>query len=91
MPPEYCPNCGTEVPPNARACPECGSCEETGWSEDNQFGGADIPDDTFDYEDFVGREFGSRKHQVRGLSPFWRGVALILVLVMLGFLLRAIL
>ncbi len=28
-----CPNCGAEVPINAKACPECGSDEETGWSE----------------------------------------------------------
>lgn len=28
-----CPNCGADVPLKARACPECGSDEETGWSE----------------------------------------------------------
>ena len=27
-----CPICGTDVPPKARACPECGSDNETGWS-----------------------------------------------------------
>lgn len=29
-----CPNCGAEVPWGALACPECGSDEETGWSEE---------------------------------------------------------
>jgi hypothetical protein len=28
-----CPNCGAAVPLKAKACPECGSDEETGWSE----------------------------------------------------------
>ncbi len=28
-----CPNCGAAVPVNAKACPECGSDAETGWSE----------------------------------------------------------
>ncbi|NJK63905.1 MAG: hypothetical protein HC921_15570 [Synechococcaceae cyanobacterium SM2_3_1] len=28
-----CPNCGANVPVKAKACPECGSDEETGWSE----------------------------------------------------------
>ena len=29
-----CPNCGAEVPAGAKACPECGSDERTGWNED---------------------------------------------------------
>jgi hypothetical protein len=28
-----CPNCGVDVPLKAPACPECGSDEQTGWSE----------------------------------------------------------
>jgi uncharacterized OB-fold protein len=28
-----CPICGADVPIKARACPECGSDEQTGWSE----------------------------------------------------------
>ena len=28
-----CPICGADVPIKARACPECGSDEKTGWSE----------------------------------------------------------
>jgi len=28
-----CPHCGIDVPISARACPECGSDRETGWSE----------------------------------------------------------
>lgn len=29
-----CPHCGAKVPTHAKACPECGSDKETGWSEE---------------------------------------------------------
>ena len=32
--PEVCPNCGADVPRNAKSCPECGSDESTGWSDE---------------------------------------------------------
>src|ERR1041384_1119375 len=38
MTPEICPNCGAEVPRQAKACPECGSDEKTGWSEEAHAG-----------------------------------------------------
>ena len=53
MPPEICPNCGAEVPPKARACPECGADEKTGWSEEAHASGLGLPDENFDYDDFV--------------------------------------
>jgi len=28
-----CPNCGFDVPQKAKACPHCGSDENTGWSD----------------------------------------------------------
>lgn len=77
MAPEICPNCGAEVPPNAKACPECGADEQTGWSEEARVGGVDLPDEDFDYDDFVQREFGGKKSPVpRGLHWFWWLVAL---------------
>lgn len=39
-----CPNCGAEVPLKALACPECGSDEDTGWSEDTMYDGLDLPE-----------------------------------------------
>jgi hypothetical protein len=33
-----CPHCGAAVPSDASACPECGSDEETGWSESAAYG-----------------------------------------------------
>ena len=63
-----CPHCGADVPLRARACPECGSDAETGWSEDADKWTAGIPagygpDDDFDYDDFVRREFGGEPHR----------------------------
>ena len=52
-----CPSCRAEVPAQAKACPECGSDEKTGWSEDAIYDGTDIEDpDEFDYEDWRRRE-----------------------------------
>ncbi|MFH1023537.1 MAG: zinc ribbon domain-containing protein [Planctomycetota bacterium] len=39
-----CPNCGAPVPERAKACPECGSDEKTGWSPDTLYDGLDLPD-----------------------------------------------
>jgi hypothetical protein len=79
MTPEICPNCGAEVPRNAKACPECGSDEQTGWSEETKADGLDLPEEKFDYEDYVKREFGPKKVVPHGISWFW-WVAAILVI-----------
>jgi len=77
MTPEICPNCGAEVPPNAKACPECGSDEQTGWSEETKADGLDLPEENFDYGDFVKREFGAKKALPHGISWFWWVVAIL--------------
>ncbi len=87
MPPNICPNCGAEVPPNAQACPECGSDEQTGWSDDARTGGLDLPEDKFDYDDFVKKEFGSNSPVPRGVRWWWWLVA---VGLLVAFLLWAI-
>jgi hypothetical protein len=86
MSPEVCPNCGAEVPRGAKACPECGSDESTGWSEDAQYGGLDLPEEKFDYDDFVKREFGggTKPAPPHGVSWLWWIVA---VLTLAGFVL----
>jgi ribosomal protein L40E len=87
MNPEICPNCGAEVPPKARACPECGSCEETGWKEDADQGGLGLPDEDFDYNDYVEREFGPERLKPRRLSWVWWVAALLLLAAFLGWVL----
>ncbi|HZV37023.1 MAG TPA: zinc-ribbon domain-containing protein [Verrucomicrobiae bacterium] len=83
-----CPNCGADVPPQAKACPECGSCEETGWSEAAETGDLDLPDDEFNYDEFVKKEFGGPSPKPRGISWFWWVVALLLIVVLAIFFLR---
>ncbi len=43
-----CPNCGEMVPAGARACPHCGSDEETGWADDAEESAIDLPDEADD-------------------------------------------
>ena len=88
MPPEVCPNCGAEVPRNAKACPECGSDEKTGWSETAYASNLGLPDEEFDYDEFVKEEFGTRQVKPRGISWIWWLTALILVLLFLFFFFR---
>ena len=56
-----CPHCGADVPMKAAACRECGSDNETGWSQDAHVWEAGIPagyggDDDFDYDEFIERD-----------------------------------
>jgi hypothetical protein len=87
MAPEVCPNCGAEVPPNARSCPECGSDENTGWSDEAYASGLDLPDEQFDYDEFTKREFGRKSPIPRGLHWGWWlvGIALLIALLFLLF------
>jgi uncharacterized membrane protein YvbJ len=85
MTPEFCPHCGAEVPPHAKACPQCGSCEETGWSEKAQADHLDLPDEEFDYEDYLQREFAPEGRLPRGIHWFWWLMAIILIILFVGF------
>jgi uncharacterized membrane protein YvbJ len=51
-----CPNCGGPVKKNSKACPHCGSDEQTGWSENTYLDSVDLGDDV-DYDDLVNKEF----------------------------------
>jgi hypothetical protein len=80
--PESCPNCGADVPSGARACPECGADERTGWAEEAEYGNLGVPEDSFDYDEYVKREFGGESGEKRGRK--WKVTAIVL-LVVLGF------
>jgi len=86
--PEICPNCGADVPPRARACPTCGSCEETGWGKPDGAEGLDLPDEEFNYDEFASREFGPEKLVPRGLPVFWWIVAVIILGIIVFTVLR---
>ena len=88
MAPAVCPNCGAELPPNAMACPECGSDEKTGWSDDAREGDLGLPEEKFDYDDFVAREFGTGKPIPRGIHWFWWLTALFVLAAFLWLIFR---
>ena len=86
----YCPVCGEENKPGARSCHACGADERTGFTEDyyeNEFqsDGFDLPDQDFDYDTFVEKEFGEspKRSKRQWLQIF---VAVLLVLLLVGYL-----
>lgn len=80
---DSCPHCGADLPDGAEVCRECGSDGTTGWSEQARNDSLGLPDENFDYADFVKREFGEEKIKRRGLRWFWWVVAVLLLLVFL--------
>jgi hypothetical protein len=79
MTPDTCPNCGADVPSNARVCPDCGADESTGWSETAHASGLGLPEESFDYNEFVEREFGQKKALPYGMKWFWWVVAIVVL------------
>jgi hypothetical protein len=78
--PSVCPVCGEDVPRGSLACPECGADHNSGWREDaDTYDSLDLPDENFDYDEFVRREFPS-KIRPPGMKPIW-WITAILVLV----------
>jgi hypothetical protein len=78
MNPEVCPNCDAVVPPNSKACPECGADENTGWLETAYASRLGLPDEEFDHDEFVKEEFGVER-KPRGISWLWWLTALLLL------------
>ena len=77
-PPKVCPVCGEDVPPIALACPECGADHRSGWQENTEtYDGVDLPDDDFNYEEFVRQEFGSSRRPA--IKRFWWITAILLI------------
>jgi hypothetical protein len=86
-PPETCPNCGADLPRNTKACPECGADENSGWQEDAQQATAadlGLPEEEFDYDEFVEREFG-KAPKPHGLSWVWWLTGIVLLIAILLF------
>jgi hypothetical protein len=82
MAPDTCPHCGADVPAGAKSCPECGADEHTGWSEEAYASGLNLPDDSFDYDQFVQSEFEPKKKAVpHGIHWFWWLVAIVVAAV----------
>lgn len=88
-PPE-CAQCGAAIPPGARACPECGADERTGWRGSSIYDGLDLPDEAWSDERATApRAYLAQDHdrRVNGIPWYWWcvGVA-VLVIVGIGLL-----
>lgn len=64
-PPGDCPVCGEYVEEGASSCKSCGSCHQSGWSEETGYDGLDLPEDP-DAETSVG--FGDEKSMGKKLA-----------------------
>ena len=78
-----CPICEGRVPAKAKACPHCGACDKTGWKEEaTASDGLDLPDDSFDYDQFVQEEFGTPA-KPKGITRVWKITGMILIVVVI--------
>lgn len=77
-PPEVCPVCGEDVPSGALACPQCGADHNSGWRDDaSTYDALDLPDEDFNYQEFVQQEFGSSPKPA-GIKTIWWVSAILL-------------
>lgn len=78
--PDVCPVCSEQVPPGALACPECGADHNSGWREDAEtYEVLDLPEEDFDYDQFVREEFGS-SFKPAGLKTIWWVTAILIII-----------
>jgi len=76
--PKVCPVCGEDVPRTASACPECGADHTSGWRENAEtYDAVGLPDENFNYEEFVKQEFGSSRRPT--IKTVWWITAILLV------------
>ena len=66
-PPPECANCGAAVPRDARACPECGADERTGWRDTSMYDGLDLPAEAFEED----KPSPAPVRRVNGIAWYW--------------------
>ena len=57
------------------------------WEQDDTHDGLDLPDEEFDYEDFVAREFGHRASKAIRIRWYWVVTAVLLAITLLTLVL----
>lgn len=85
-----CPGCDQEVPVGSRGCPRCNppskrrkrpraAARGRSAGKDSYPDGLDLPDEDFDYDAYIAREFGTKPHRRIGIAWYWwlTGVLLI--------------
>ena len=82
--PTHCANCGAEIPPRAKACPECGADERTGWAEQSIYDGLDLPEESFSDETPDAEALAARERGRQVTQWFWRAVGLLVLAALIG-------
>lgn len=86
-----CPFCGEEINKNAKSCKYCGSDEETGWS-DSGYEDSVGPDEGFDYDEMIKREFGEERSFKKSKKAIYLKIAsVILLIAFIFFIIRGLL
>jgi hypothetical protein len=85
-----CPFCDREVRVG-KPCPGCAKKQKTSpkparksWEQDASSDGLDLPDDDFDYDDFVAREFGKAPHRRIGVKWYWWLLGIVVLAAMIA-------
>ena len=87
--PPNCPVCGEDLSPNAKACPECGADERSGWNEEALiYDGLDLPDEAWEDDDTYSNNRPSRDPNV--VAPGWRLIAALLFFALIWWVLSGI-
>ena len=87
-----CPTCDSEVKVGG-SCPGCApkpkrsrkkkkvatSGTKRSWERDEAYDGLDFPDEDFDYDEFVKKEFSSKPHERIGIKLYWWLTAVVLL------------
>jgi hypothetical protein len=76
-PPAECANCGATIPRHAKACPECGADERTGWREKSIYDDLDLPDSA--WSDDEPKETRRPNPHVNGIPWYWWCVGAVLI------------
>jgi hypothetical protein len=85
-----CPGCGDDVPIGPRGCPRCtkppkqrGKAQRRSWEQDRIYDDLDLPDQDFDYESFVRREFPQEPAPLQfDRKTLWWATAVVLLAAM---------
>ncbi len=79
-----CPECGAEVRVGSKGCLRCASDRATKhWEQDEIHDGLDLPDEEFDYDEFLDSEFHDREKKT-SKQRFWWVVAVVLLVAWLA-------
>ena len=87
-----CPNCGADVPESAKFCRQCGASDDSGWGENDDSWSSDgvgsgySPDDDFDYDEYIAREFPDQAGPRPGHGVKRWAMAVLVAIVVAAFL-----